>query len=146
MLPRDPQPPALALPALPPAAPPPAFPGLVSSLRPLRRLAPALADECALLRRFTYKHRNQHKGLPWWKRIHNADRSASRALQELSRWLAAVGAATDEPGALTRDSVCRGLVELPRVMLVVDHLVAVLLDCAGCALPSLSRLTSCSSL
>ncbi|GJN89118.1 hypothetical protein Rhopal_002092-T1 [Rhodotorula paludigena] len=131
MLPRDPHPPALALPALPPAAPPPAFPGLVSSLRPLRRLAPALADECALLRRFTYKHRNQHKGHPWWKRIHNADRSASRALHELSRWLAAVGAATDEPGALTRDSVCRGLVELPRVMLVVDHLVAVLLDCAG---------------
>lgn len=68
-----------------------ALPGLISSLRPIRRNAAQLADEAALLRRFMYKHKNQHKGQRWWKRIVEVDRCASRALEELSRWLAGFG-------------------------------------------------------
>ena len=68
-----------------------ALPGLISSLRPIRRTAAQLADEAALLRRFMYKHKNQHKGQRWWKRIVEVDRCASRALEELSRWLAGFG-------------------------------------------------------
>lgn len=71
----------------PSSSAPPAFPGLVSSLRPIRRIAPQVADEAALLRRFTYKHKNQHKGQRWWKRIVEVDRAASRAVDELQAWL-----------------------------------------------------------
>ncbi|GAA6056144.1 hypothetical protein JCM3770_006016 [Rhodotorula araucariae] len=100
----------------------PSFPGLVSSLRPIRRLAAQLADEAALLRRFTYKHKNQHKGHGWWKRVVEIDRSAARALDELDAWLAGFGYSDgkDEAGLLTRESVCAALLRLPRVMLIVE--------------------------
>lgn len=71
----------------PSSSAPPAFPGLVSALRPIRRTTLQLADEAALLRRFTYKHKNQHKGQRWWKRIVEVDRAASRAVDELKGWL-----------------------------------------------------------
>ncbi|TNY23493.1 hypothetical protein DMC30DRAFT_414178 [Rhodotorula diobovata] len=115
-----------------PAAPPPAFPGLVSSVRPLRRLAAQLADETALLRRFTYKHKNQHKGHGWWKRVVQVDRVANRALAEVQGWLADIGCSADKDdvGPLTREAVCAGLLRLPRVMLVVEKNLEVLLSTA----------------
>ncbi|GAA5850168.1 hypothetical protein JCM9279_003556 [Rhodotorula babjevae] len=119
--------------ALDPAAPPPAFPGLVSSLRPLKRLAAQLADEHALLSRFTYKHKNQHKGTGWWRRVVHVDRATARALAEVDAWLATFGssAAKDEVGPLTREAVCAGLLRLPRVMLIVEKNVEVLLNTAS---------------
>ncbi|GAA6056142.1 hypothetical protein JCM3770_006015 [Rhodotorula araucariae] len=118
---------------LQPFAGPPSFPGLVSSLRPIRRLAAQLADEAALLRRFTYKHKNQHKGHGWWKRVVEIDRSAARALDELDAWLAGFGYSDgkDEAGLLTRESVCAALLRLPRVMLIVEKNVAVVLNSAS---------------
>ncbi|KAL7337303.1 hypothetical protein BJY59DRAFT_496263 [Rhodotorula toruloides] len=110
---------------------PPAFPGLVSSLRPIRRTTLQLADEAALLRRFTYKHKNQHKGQRWWKRIVEVDRAASRAVEELQAWLGvcSLSADKDDAGVLTRETVCDGLLRLPRVMLLVEKNVSVLLNC-----------------
>ena len=141
MLPRQLPAPKLEL-AVDPAAPPPAFPGLVSSLRPLKRIATQLADEHALLSRFTYKHKNQHKGTGWWRRVVQVDRATARALQEVDAWLAGFGSrcvslspslmpstrltrspcsvGKDEVGPLTREVVCAGLLRLPRVMLVVE--------------------------
>ncbi|BGP39799.1 hypothetical protein JCM10450v2_003770 [Rhodotorula kratochvilovae] len=118
---------------LTPSAGPPSFPGLVSSLRPIKRLAAQLADEAALLRRFTYKHKNQHKGHGWWKRVVEIDRTAARALDELHGWLGGFGYSDgkDEAGLLTRESVCAGLLRLPRVMLIVEKNVAVLLNSAS---------------
>ncbi|BGP31844.1 hypothetical protein JCM10296v2_003621 [Rhodotorula toruloides] len=117
----------------PSSSAPPAFPGLVSSLRPIRRTTLQLADEAALLRRFTYKHKNQHKGQRWWKRIVEVDRAASRAVDELQGWLGvfSLSADKDDAGVLTRETVCAGLLRLPRVMLLVEKNVSVLLNCAG---------------
>ncbi|TKA55149.1 hypothetical protein B0A53_02119 [Rhodotorula sp. CCFEE 5036] len=110
-----------------------ALPGLISSLRPIRRNAAQLADEAALLRRFMYKHKNQHKGQRWWKRIVEVDRCASRALEELSRWLAGFGMSPDneDHGSIGRQELCRGLLAAPRVLLIVEKNVQVLLNCAG---------------
>ncbi|BGP47903.1 hypothetical protein JCM10450v2_003768 [Rhodotorula kratochvilovae] len=123
---------SLDLPSLPYAGPP-SFPGLVSSLRPIKRLAAQLADEAALLRRFTYKHKNQHKGHGWWKRVVEIDRTAARAFDELHGWLGGFGYShgKDEAEQLTRESVCAGLLRLPRVMLIVEKNVAVLLNSAS---------------
>ncbi|GAA5908171.1 hypothetical protein JCM8208_000331 [Rhodotorula glutinis] len=119
--------------SLDPAAPPPAFPGLVSSLRPLKRIAAQLADEHALLSRFTYKHKNQHKGTGWWRSVVHVDRSAARALAEVDAWLATFGSTVgkDEVGPLTREVVCAGLLRLPRVMLIVEKNLEVLLKTAS---------------
>lgn len=62
---------------------PPALPGLVSSLRPIKRLANQLADEANLLSRFTYKNKNQHKGNGWWRRVVQVDRVIHRLVGEL---------------------------------------------------------------
>lgn len=69
---------------LPSSSSPPALPGLVSSLRPLKRTLPQLVDEAALLRRFTYKNKNQFKGTQWWRKITEVDRTTARALDELT--------------------------------------------------------------
>lgn len=124
-----------------------ALPGLVSSLRPIRRSATQLADEAALLRRFMYKHKNQHKGQRWWRRIVEVDRCTSKALAELSGWLAGLGmrcasvplAASskgkesrlithlrlrspdkEDHGSLGPQGLCRGLLAAPRVLLIVE--------------------------
>ncbi|KPV75351.1 uncharacterized protein RHOBADRAFT_43856 [Rhodotorula graminis WP1] len=119
--------------ALDPAAPTPAFPGLVSSIRPLKRIAIQLADEHSLLSRFTYKHKNQHKGTGWWRRVVHVDRAAARALAELDAWLAPFTSSTgkDEVGSLTREVVCAALLRLPRVMLMVEKNLEVLLNTAS---------------
>ncbi|POY71732.1 hypothetical protein BMF94_5093 [Rhodotorula taiwanensis] len=115
------------------AGPLPSFPGLVSALRPVRRSAGQLADEAALLRRFMYKHKNQHKGQRWWKRIVEVDRNTSRALDELVRWLAIFGMrpGSEEAGDLTREAVCNGFLAAPRALLIVEKNLQVLLNCAG---------------
>lgn len=73
--------------SLPPSSTPPALPGLVSSLRPIKRSLPQLVDEQSLLRRFTYKNKNQFKGTGWWRKIIEADRCTARAVDELSGWV-----------------------------------------------------------
>ncbi|GAA5906117.1 hypothetical protein JCM6882_003565 [Rhodosporidiobolus microsporus] len=118
---------------LPPAATPPAFPGLVSSLRPLRRIAAQVADESSLLRRFTYKNKNQFKGTGWWRKLVEVDRVTARAGDELKALLKDFGIESekDEPGAISREAVCKGLLRLPRAMLVVEKNIDVLLGCAS---------------
>ncbi|GAA5981916.1 hypothetical protein JCM10908_004665 [Rhodotorula pacifica] len=131
-VPRQAQPPAVKLPASFSSIPP-ALPGLISSLRPIRKNTTQLADEAALLRRFMYKHKNQHKGQRWWKRIVEVDRCASRAWAELSSWLALFGMSPDneEHSALGPEELCRGFLAVPRVLLIVEKNVQVLLNCAG---------------
>ncbi len=70
---------------------PPALPGLVSSLRPIKRLANQLADEGTLLSRFTYKNKNQHKGNGWWRRVVEVDRVVQRVVGELGELLGQFG-------------------------------------------------------
>lgn len=76
---------------LTPGAATPALPGLLSSLRPLKRLSTNVADEAALLRRFTYKNKNQHKGCGWWRRIVEVDRAVGRVHAELGGLLGEFG-------------------------------------------------------
>lgn len=68
------------------------FPGLLAALRPIRRISSQLADEAVLLRRFTYKNKNQHKGCGWWRKIVEVDRFASRVTEELDGLLLQFGA------------------------------------------------------
>ena len=75
--------PEVGVPTASTSALPPALPGLVSSLRPIKRLASQLADEAALLSRFTYKNKNQHKGNGWWRRVVEVDRIVQRLVREL---------------------------------------------------------------
>ncbi|GAA5928177.1 hypothetical protein JCM10213_005670 [Rhodosporidiobolus nylandii] len=119
--------------ALPPATTPPAFPGLVSSLRPVRRIATQVSDEAQLLRRFTYKNKNQFKGTGWWRKLVEVDRTTSRASDELTAWLREFGleGEKDETGVISREAVCAGLLRLPRAMLVVEKNIQVLLGCAS---------------
>lgn len=74
-----------------PAAPAPALPGLLSSLRPLKRLLTNFGEEAALLRRFTYKNKNQHKGSGWWRRIVEVDRAVERVKAEFGGLLGEFG-------------------------------------------------------
>lgn len=69
----------------------PSFPGLVSSLRPLKRLSTQLADEASLLRRFSYKNKNQHKGCGWWRKVVEVDRVLERVGTELDGLLGEFG-------------------------------------------------------
>ena len=68
------------------------FPGLLAALRPIRRISTQLADEAVLLRRFTYKNKNQHKGCGWWRKIVEVDRLTSRTKDELEGLLLQFGA------------------------------------------------------
>ncbi|GAA6027422.1 hypothetical protein JCM8097_007852 [Rhodosporidiobolus ruineniae] len=130
MLTRDYTPPTITL---EPTSAPPALPGLVSSLRPLRRTLAQLNDEAALLRRFTYKNKNQFKGTGWWRRIIHADRATSRAADELKGLLSEFGVEgdKDEPAVIKREELLGGLLRLPRAMLVTDKTIEVLLSCAS---------------
>ena len=69
----------------------PALPGLVSSLRPLKRLSTNVSEEAALLRRFTYKNKNQHKGCGWWRRVVEVDRAVGRVTAEVDGLLGEFG-------------------------------------------------------
>lgn len=75
--------PLVEIPVASTSALPPALPGLVSSLRPIKRLTNQLADEATLLSRFTYKNKNQHKGNGWWRRVVQVDRTVQRLVGEL---------------------------------------------------------------
>jgi hypothetical protein len=67
------------------------LPGLVSALRPLKRGSAQLAEEALLLRRFTYKNKNQHKGCGWWRKIVQVDRVTERVMTELQALLSEFG-------------------------------------------------------
>ncbi|GAA5970904.1 hypothetical protein JCM11641_004501 [Rhodosporidiobolus odoratus] len=118
---------------LPDDSAPPAFPGLISSLRPIKRIIPQLSDEAALLRRFTYKNKNQFKGTGWWKKLVEVDRLTAKALDEFKGWLGEFGlqAENDEPTIITREAVCRGLLRLPRSIVMAEKTLSVLLGCAS---------------
>lgn len=72
---------------------PTSFPGLVSSLRPIKRVSSQLAEEATLLRRFTYKNKNQHKAQGWWKKTVEVDRITGRVTVEIGALLESFGVA-----------------------------------------------------
>jgi hypothetical protein len=90
MLTREWAAPPLQLPSATPAAPP-VFPGLVSALRPIKRVLSQLSDEATLLRRFSYKNKNQHKGAGWWRHVMEVDRIMDRTRTELEGLLGEFG-------------------------------------------------------
>lgn len=63
------------------------YSGIVGLLKPIKRLRSQIYDEATLLRRFTYKNKNQHKGTGWWRKIIESDRIMSRVLEELDGFL-----------------------------------------------------------
>ncbi|GAA6060089.1 hypothetical protein JCM10212_003050 [Sporobolomyces blumeae] len=130
MLPRTPEPLKVEL---PPATGPPAFPGLVSALRPLKRLSAQLRDESALLHRFTYKNKNQHKAATWWRKVVEADRVMSRTLGEVDTLLAHFGSEkeSDEANSIQAGAIVVGVLQLPRSMVLVEKTIDVLLGCAS---------------
>ncbi|GAA5925185.1 hypothetical protein JCM1841_004677 [Sporobolomyces salmonicolor] len=132
MLPRIPIPSTVQLPA-PSSAAPPSFPGLVSSLRPIKRLSSQLATEATLLHRFSYKNKNQHKGAGWWRKVIEADRVVARTLVELEGFLREFGLSkdSDEAALIKREMIVSGVLRLPRAMLIVEKTVQVLLKCAS---------------
>lgn len=67
------------------------LPGLVSALRPIKRGSSQLSEEASLLRRFTYKNKNQHKGCGWWRKIVEVDRMIERVGTELQALLGEFG-------------------------------------------------------
>ncbi|KAK4705289.1 hypothetical protein P7C70_g919, partial [Phenoliferia sp. Uapishka_3] len=124
------------LPNLPPtpSTATPLLPGLISSLRPLKRLSTNLSEEAALLRRFTYKNKNQHKGCGWWKRIVEVDRAVERVGAELGGLLAEFGFGAGEKEAgegqtVGLDCVLRGVLRVPRSAALVDKFLEILLNC-----------------
>ncbi|GAA6012917.1 hypothetical protein JCM10207_008376 [Rhodosporidiobolus poonsookiae] len=118
---------------LPPSKTTPAFPGLVSSLRPISRIIQQATDEATLLRRFTYKNKNQFKGTGWWRKLVEVDRTTAKALDELNEWVGEFGSSgdKDEASVISREAVCQGLLRLPRAAAVVKKNVEVLLGCAS---------------
>ncbi|GAA5887004.1 hypothetical protein JCM5296_005221 [Sporobolomyces johnsonii] len=132
MLPRTPIPSTVQLPA-PSSAAPPSFPGLVSSLRPIKRISSQLATEATLLHRFSYKNKNQHKGAGWWRKVVEVDRVVARTLVELEAFLREFGLTkdSDEAAMIKREMIVSGLLHLPRAMLIVEKAVRVLLKCAS---------------
>jgi len=76
---------------LPSSSSPPSFPGLVSCLRPIKRLILQLSDEASLLHRFSYKNKNQHKASKWWNKLISVDRIMFRLDEELNSLLQGFG-------------------------------------------------------
>lgn len=68
-----------------------ALPGLVSSLRPIKRISAQLEDELNLIHRFSYKNKNQHKSSAWWKKVIHVDRTVHRTLEEVQSLLSRFG-------------------------------------------------------
>ncbi|GAA5928663.1 uncharacterized protein JCM15063_003933 [Sporobolomyces koalae] len=130
MLTRLPKPVCVSLPASNAA---PTLPGLVSTLRPVKRLWVQLDDELNLLHRFSYKNKNQHKGAHWWKKVIHVDRTLHRTLDEVESLLAHFGWSkdSDDVPQVGREQLVTGLVHLPRSMLLLEKSVQVLLDCAS---------------
>ncbi|KAL8292702.1 hypothetical protein RQP46_001314 [Phenoliferia psychrophenolica] len=125
---------AVPAPPLDPGAPTAALPGLVSSLRPLKRLSTNLGEEAALLRRFTYKNKNQHKGCGWWRRIVEVDRAVERVTGEVGGLLGEFGMSVgdkEDAGAIGIAAVARGAVRLPRSAALVDKFIMILEGCAS---------------
>lgn len=69
----------------------PVLAGLVSALRPVKRISTQLAEESLLLRRFSYKNKNQHKGCGWWRKVIEVDRVMERLGTELEGLLREFG-------------------------------------------------------
>lgn len=69
----------------------PVLAGLVSALRPVKRVSTQLAEESLLLRRFSYKNKNQHKGCGWWRKVIEVDRVMERLGTELEGLLGEFG-------------------------------------------------------
>ncbi|ORY92705.1 hypothetical protein BCR35DRAFT_298209 [Leucosporidium creatinivorum] len=109
------------------------LPGLVSALRPLKRGSAQLAEEALLLRRFTYKNKNQHKGCGWWRKIVEVDRVTERVTTELQALLSEFGIdkEKDESGTIDHSAVVTGLLRLPRSMLIVEKSIEVMLGSAS---------------
>ncbi|KAI5477653.1 hypothetical protein MNV49_006039 [Pseudohyphozyma bogoriensis] len=125
--------PPAALPSTSTAATP-ALPGLVSALRPISRVSSQLSTEALLLRRFTYKNKNQFKGCGWWRKIVHADRIASRVGAELEGLLGEFGLGKDKDDKelrITSEAMVRGLQRLPRSILLLEQTLAVLLNTAS---------------
>ena len=122
---------------------PPSFPGLVSCLRPIKRLILQLSDESSLLHRFSYKNKNQHKASKWWNKLISVDRIMFRLDEELNNLLQGFGRLvlsllplsrnvshwwshrvdskdSEEQTSITREQVVTGLLQLPRSILLVE--------------------------
>ncbi|GAA5884652.1 hypothetical protein JCM16303_003699 [Sporobolomyces ruberrimus] len=109
------------------------LPGLVSSLRPIKRISTQLNDELNLVHRFSYKNKNQHKASMWWRRVIHVDRTLHRTLGEVESLLAQFGWSkdSDEVPNVERDQVVKGLLNLPRSLILVEKSLQVLLNCAS---------------
>ncbi|GAA5971495.1 hypothetical protein JCM3765_007006 [Sporobolomyces pararoseus] len=110
-----------------------ALPGLISSLRPIKRISTQLNDELNLIHRFSYKNKNQHKSSVWWKRVIHVDRTLHRTLEEVESLLSQFGwrKDSDEVPNVEREQLVRGLLQLPRSLLLVEKSVQVLLNCVS---------------
>lgn len=122
-----------------------ALPGLLSSLRPLHQFTHQIQQESTLLRRFTYKNKNQHKGCGWWRSgIVQVDRVMERVVTELQglgnefarfvhrffRWRPQANRVAEvnsnEEGIegseqkITLHHVVNGLIRLPRSLLLLE--------------------------
>ncbi|GAA5909806.1 uncharacterized protein JCM6883_003099 [Sporobolomyces salmoneus] len=129
MLPRVP--PAIQIPSSSTATL--SLPGLVSSLRPIKRISSQLNDELNLVHRFSYKNKNQHKASVWWKRVIHVDRTLHRTLEEVDSLLSLFGSSKDSDDVPTIQSqqVVAGLMQLPRSLVLVEKSIQVLLNCAS---------------
>lgn len=117
------RPPTISI-SLPASSTTPLFPGLVSSLRPIKRLILQLSDESNLVHRFSYKNKNQHKAAKWWNKLERVDRIMHRTLNELNDLLNGFGGTTKESDemihTITREQLVEGLLRLPRSLLLVE--------------------------
>ncbi|KAM0755065.1 hypothetical protein T439DRAFT_377444 [Meredithblackwellia eburnea MCA 4105] len=110
------------------------FPGLVSALRPVRRTTATLKEELALLRRFTYKNKNQHKGSGWWKKVIEVNRCLIRTEEELDGLLGEFGWSTQEKDdgvRIHQEQALAGLLRLSRSFAIVGKLNAITLNCTS---------------
>lgn len=117
------RPPTISI-SLPASSTTPLFPGLVSSLRPIKRLILQLSDESNLVHRFSYKNKNQHKAAKWWNKLERVDRIMDRTLNELNTLSNGFGGTTKESDemihTITREQLVEGLLRLPRSLLLVE--------------------------
>lgn len=67
------------------------LPGLISSLKPIKKYFLQVKEESLILNRFTYKNKNQYKSNGWWKKLIEVDRNLNRFLIELESFLLEFG-------------------------------------------------------
>ncbi|GAA6015017.1 hypothetical protein JCM11491_001627 [Sporobolomyces phaffii] len=110
-----------------------ALPGLVSSVRPIKRISAQLNDELALVHRFSYKNKNQHKASKWWNKVIHVDRTLRRTLDEVESLVAHFDSdkASDEATNVGSAQLVQAILQLPRSLILVEKSLRVLLDCAS---------------